>query len=90
MINEVNWCARATVDTVQGPAMSTMETTVARTGIFQTIDPAAVAAVINQMHHVRFSRQQTLYTEGQPGDQPSIIASGKIKVSRHCAGCRAA
>ena len=84
MINEFNWCPRATVDTVQGPASSTVDAIVARTGIFQTIDPAALAAVINQMHHVHFSRQQTVYTEGQPGDQLYIIASGKIKLGRRC------
>jgi CRP/FNR family transcriptional regulator, cyclic AMP receptor protein len=88
MINEANRCTRATVDTVQGPASSTVDAIVARTGIFQTIDPAAVAAVINQMHHVHFSRQQTVYTEGQPGDQLYIIASGKIKLGRRCADGR--
>jgi CRP/FNR family cyclic AMP-dependent transcriptional regulator len=82
MINEVNWWTRATVDTVQGPASSTVDAIVPRTGIFQTIDPAAVAAVINQMHHVHFSRQQTVYTEGQPGDQLYINSSAARKTAR--------
>jgi len=82
MMNESRWCTRATVDTVSGPASTTVDAVVARTGIFQTIDPAAVAAVINQMQRVHFSRQQTVYTEGQPGDQLYIIASGKIKLGR--------
>jgi hypothetical protein len=60
MINESNRCIRATVATVRGPANSTVDAIVARTGIVQTIDPAAVAAMINQMHHVHFSRQQTV------------------------------
>jgi CRP/FNR family cyclic AMP-dependent transcriptional regulator len=78
----------ATFDTIQGRAGSTLSAIVARTGIFQTIDPTAVAAVINQMHHVHFSRQQTVYTEGQPGDQLFIIASGKIKLGRRSADGR--
>jgi CRP/FNR family transcriptional regulator, cyclic AMP receptor protein len=88
MINEASWCTRGAVDTVPGPARSAVEAIVARTGIFQTIDPAAVAAVINQMQHVHFSRQQTVYTEGQPGDQLYIIASGKIKLGRRSADGR--
>jgi CRP/FNR family transcriptional regulator, cyclic AMP receptor protein len=80
--------AAATVDTVQGRAGSTADAMVARTGIFQAIDPVAVAAVIKQMHHVHFSRQQTVYTEGQPGDQLFIIASGKVKLGRRCADGR--
>lgn len=78
----------ATVDTVQGRARSTVDAMVARTGIFQTLDPVAVSAVINQMHPVHFSRQQTVYTEGQPGDQLFIIASGKVKLGRRCADGR--
>jgi CRP/FNR family cyclic AMP-dependent transcriptional regulator len=78
----------ATVDTVQGRPSGTVHAMVARTGIFQTIDSTAVAAVINQMHHVHFSRQQNVYTEGQPGDQLFIIASGKIKLGRRSADGR--
>jgi CRP/FNR family transcriptional regulator, cyclic AMP receptor protein len=78
----------ATVDTVQGPARDTVDAVVARTGIFRTIDPAAVAMVIDQLHPVHFSRQQTVYTEGQPGDQLYIVASGKIKLGRRCADGR--
>jgi CRP/FNR family transcriptional regulator, cyclic AMP receptor protein len=78
----------ATVDTIQGRAGGTLSAIVARTGIFQAIDPTAVAAVINQMHHAHFSRQQTVYIEGQPGDQLFIIASGKIKLGRRSADGR--
>jgi CRP/FNR family transcriptional regulator, cyclic AMP receptor protein len=78
----------ATVDTVQGPARDTVDAIVARTGIFRMIDPAAVAMVIDQLHPVHFSRQQTVYTEGQPGDQLYIVASGKIKLGPRCADGR--
>jgi CRP/FNR family transcriptional regulator, cyclic AMP receptor protein len=78
----------ASADTVQGPTRDTVDAIVARTGIFRMIDPAAVAAVINQLHPMHFSRQQTVYTEGQPGDQLYIVASGKIKLGRRCADGR--
>lgn len=68
--------------------MSTVDAIVARTGLFHRIEPAAVAALINQLQPVHFSRQQTVYTEGQPGDQLCIIASGKIKLGRRCADGR--
>ncbi|WP_428343340.1 Crp/Fnr family transcriptional regulator [Mycobacterium sp.] len=53
-------------------------------GLFRNVDPAAVAAVTDRLSSLRFSRYQSIYTEGDPGEQLYIIVSGKIKLGRHC------
>jgi CRP-like cAMP-binding protein len=78
----------ATIDTVQPPADGTVDAIVARAGLFETVDPAAVAAVTKQLLPVHFSHRQTVYTEGDPGEQLYIIASGKIKLGRRSADGR--
>lgn len=55
---------------------------VARTGIFQTVDPTAVAALMTHLQPVHFSRRQQIYGEGEPGDQLYIVTSGKVKLGR--------
>jgi CRP/FNR family cyclic AMP-dependent transcriptional regulator len=54
----------------------------ARTGLFQGIEPSAVPALTKQLHRVDFRRGHTLFVEGQPGDRLYIIVSGKIKIVR--------
>lgn len=74
--------------TVEPGAGSTVDAIVARAGLFDTVAPAAVAAVINQLLPVRFSQRQTVYAEGEPGEQLYIIASGKVKLGRRRADGR--
>lgn len=78
----------AAINATQYPVRSPTDTVVVRAGLFHNVDPAAVAAVTDQLTPVRFSRQQNVYTEGEPGDQLYIIVSGKIKLGRQCADGR--
>jgi CRP-like cAMP-binding protein len=55
---------------------------VARAGMFQGIDPAAVSALTSQLHHVDFRSGQTIFAEGEPGDRLYVIVSGKVKIGR--------
>lgn len=55
----------------------------ARAGIFQGVDPTAVAALIRDMEAVKFRRGTTIFDEGEPGDRLYIITSGKVKLARH-------
>jgi CRP/FNR family cyclic AMP-dependent transcriptional regulator len=54
----------------------------ARTGLFQGIEPSVVSALTKQVHRVDFPRGHTLFVEGQPGDLLYIIVSGKVKIGR--------
>ncbi len=74
--------------TVQRPASGTVDGILARTGLFETVDPAAVAAVTKELLPVHFSRGHTVFAEGEPGEQLYIVVSGKIKLGRVCADGR--
>jgi len=54
----------------------------ARTGLFQGIEPSAVSALTKQLRQVDFPRGHTLFVEGQPGDRLYIVVSGKVKIGR--------
>jgi CRP/FNR family cyclic AMP-dependent transcriptional regulator len=84
----VSLAVTADAATVEPEAISTVDAIVARAGLFETVDPAAVAAVIDQLRPVHISHRQTVYTEGEPGEQLYIIASGKVKLGRVCADGR--
>jgi len=56
---------------------------VTRAGIFQGIEPSAVAAVAERLVPVEFIPEQIIFTEGQPGDRLYVIESGKVKISQH-------
>ena len=63
--------------------MEGVQDTLARAGIFQGVDPDAVAALISEMDTVTFPRGTTIFDEGEPGDRLYIIISGKVKLARH-------
>jgi len=63
--------------------MEGVQDTLARAGIFQGVDPAAVSALIGDMETVRFPRGTTIFDEGEPGDRLYIIIDGKVKLARH-------
>lgn len=44
--------------------------------------PRAVAGLTKQLCPVQFSRRQTIYAEGEPGDRLFIITAGKVKIGR--------
>ena len=60
--------------------MEGVQDTLARAGIFQGVDPDAVAALINDMDTVDFPKGTTIFDEGEPGDRLYIIVEGKIKL----------
>jgi len=59
-----------------------MDEVLARAGIFQGVQPSAVAALAQQLEPVSFSRGQVVFTEGEPGETLYIITSGKVKIGR--------
>ncbi|MGB9251112.1 MAG: Crp/Fnr family transcriptional regulator [Mycobacterium sp.] len=59
-----------------------LDEVLARTGLFQGVEPSGVSALTKQLHEVDFPRGHTLFVEGQPGDRLYIIVSGKVKIGR--------
>jgi CRP/FNR family cyclic AMP-dependent transcriptional regulator len=59
-----------------------MDEVLARAGIFQGLQPSAVAALARQLEPVSFPRGRTVFIEGEPGDTLYIIISGKVKIGR--------
>ena len=55
---------------------------VARAGLFQGVEPSAVAALTKQLQPVDFPRGHTVFAEGDPGDRLYIAISGKVKIGR--------
>jgi CRP-like cAMP-binding protein len=55
-----------------------------RAGIFQGVEPATAAALIEQLRPVDFPRGHTVFAQGWPGDRLFIIISGKVKIGRAC------
>ena len=51
-------------------------------GMFQGVEPSALLALTKQLLPVDFPRGQTVFAEGEPGDRPCIITSGKVKIGR--------
>jgi CRP/FNR family cyclic AMP-dependent transcriptional regulator len=54
----------------------------ARAGLFQGVEPSAVAALTKQLEPVDFPRGHTVFAEGDPGDRLYIAISGKVKIGR--------
>ena len=59
-----------------------MDEALARAGIFQGVEPSAVAALTQDLAKVDFPRGHTVFTEGELGDKLYIITSGKVKLGR--------
>lgn len=65
-----------------------LEATLARSGIVQGVEPAAVAALAAQLQPVDFPKGHTIFVEGEPGDRLYIILAGKVKIVRSAADGR--
>ncbi|HEY2501581.1 MAG TPA: cyclic nucleotide-binding domain-containing protein, partial [Mycobacterium sp.] len=52
-----------------------MDEILARAGIFQGVEPGAVAALTKQLQPVDFPRGHTVFAEGEPGDRLYIIVA---------------
>ncbi|WP_210687276.1 Crp/Fnr family transcriptional regulator [Mycolicibacterium sp. GESEQ-9] len=59
-----------------------MNEVLARAGIFQSVSPDAVAALVRQLEPVTFRRTEVVFSEGEPGDTLYIITAGKVKIGR--------
>lgn len=59
-----------------------MNEVLARAGIFQGVDPAAVAKLTGRLDPVTFRRGQCVFLEGDAGDRLYVIVEGKVKISR--------
>lgn len=60
----------------------------AAAGLFDGLDPEAVATLIRKLQRVTFSRGQTIFVQGAPGDTAYVIVSGKVKVGGRAADGR--
>jgi CRP/FNR family cyclic AMP-dependent transcriptional regulator len=67
---------------LMGQLRGDVDEVLARTGLFQGVEPSGVSALTRQLHRVDFPRGHTLFVEGQPGDRLYIIVSGKVKIGR--------
>ena len=65
-----------------------MDEALARAGIFQGVEPSAVAALSKQLQPVDFPRGHVVFNEGEPGDRLYIIVTGKVKLGRRSADGR--
>ncbi len=65
-----------------------MSDPLARAGIFQGVDPAAVQALSATLEPVSFPRAHVIFAEGEPGDRLYIVLSGKVKIGRKSADGR--
>ncbi|MQA14413.1 MAG: cyclic nucleotide-binding domain-containing protein [Pseudonocardiaceae bacterium] len=59
-----------------------MDESLARAGIFQGVDPAAVDALASTLEPVDFPRAHVIFNEGELGDRLYIVESGKVKIGR--------
>ena len=65
-----------------------MDEVLARSGIFQGVDPEAAEALAKDMETIEARKGEIVFNEGEPGDSLYIVLSGKIKVGRRAADGR--
>jgi CRP/FNR family transcriptional regulator, cyclic AMP receptor protein len=65
-----------------------MDEVLARSGIFQGVDPDAAESLAKEMETIEARKGEVVFNEGEPGDSLYIILSGKIKLGRRAADGR--
>src|SRR5512132_627857 len=65
-----------------------MDEVLARSGIFQGVDPEAAEALAKEMDTVEVRKGDVLFNEGEAGDSLYIVLSGKLKLGRRAADGR--
>ena len=65
-----------------------MDEVLARSGIFQGVDPDAADALAKEMETIEIRKGEVLFNEGEPGDSLYIVTAGKIKLGRRAADGR--
>ncbi|MDH6245495.1 Crp/Fnr family transcriptional regulator [Mycobacterium sp. OTB74] len=63
-----------------------MNEMLARAGIFQGVEPAAVATLSAQLQSVSFPRGHIIFHEGDAGDRLYILTFGKVKIGHTVQG----
>jgi len=65
-----------------------MDEVLARSGIFQGVDPDTADALAKEMETIEFRKGDIVFNEGEAGDSLYIVLSGKIKLGRRAADGR--
>ena len=65
-----------------------MDEVLARSGIFQGVDPEAAEALAKEMDMLEVRKGDVVFNEGEAGDSLYIVLSGKIKLGRRAADGR--
>ena len=65
-----------------------MDEALARSGIFQGVDPDAADSLAKEMDTIDVRKGEIVFSEGEPGDSLYIVLSGKLKVGRRAADGR--
>ena len=65
-----------------------MDEVLARSGIFQGVDPEAAEALAKEMESIEVRKGDVVFNEGEAGDSLYIVLSGKIKLGRRAADGR--
>jgi CRP/FNR family transcriptional regulator, cyclic AMP receptor protein len=65
-----------------------MDEALARSGIFQGVDPEAAEVLAKELEMIDFRKGDVVFSEGEPGDSLYIVVSGKIKLGRRAADGR--
>ena len=65
-----------------------MDEVLARSGIFQGVDPEAAESLAKEMDTIEARKGEVIFNEGEPGDSLYIILSGKVKLGRRAADGR--
>ena len=65
-----------------------MDEVLARSGLFQGVDPEAAEALAAHLEFLDVAKGQTIFSEGELGDSLYIVMSGKVKLSRRAADGR--
>src|SRR5215468_5635888 len=65
-----------------------MDEVLARSGIFQGVDPEAADVLAKELDTVDVRKGEVVFSEGEPGDSLYIVLTGKIKIGRRAADGR--
>lgn len=67
---------------------NSLNAVLARTAIFQDVDPDAMSALEGELEWITFRRDHTVFTEGEPGDRLYVLVEGKVKIGKRSADGR--
>lgn len=54
----------------------------ARSPLFQGIDPEELTRIAQTMSHRRYRRHEVIFHEGDPGDALHVVLAGRVKIAR--------